>query len=170
MTTRISMALLALAVASVPASAQISTTDRVRDRVILGGDRTGSRSTGGVGDIILGRTDSRTTDARVDRVPRGHLPPRGRCRVWVDGVPPGHQAPVTSCADAERNRVHYGSNAFVIYGDQVDGRSKGKGKYRKGDRDREDTILGRRADNDDARVQRRIAAAKASKSRGKSNR
>jgi len=30
-------------------------------------------------------------------IPPGHLPPPGRCRVWVPGRPPGHQAPARSC-------------------------------------------------------------------------
>lgn len=35
-------------------------------------------------------------------VPRGHLPPPGRCRIWLPGVPPGHQPPPGSCRALER--------------------------------------------------------------------
>ena len=86
---------------------------------------------------------ARTAQARVEaartgtsartgssRVPRGHLPPRGMCRVWVDGVPPGQQAPVTSCAQAERDRLAYGMNARVIYGDVESFPGRGKGKFK----------------------------------------
>jgi hypothetical protein len=32
------------------------------------------------------------------RVPPGHLPDAGECRVWVDGLPPGQQARARSCS------------------------------------------------------------------------
>jgi len=53
-----------------------------------------------------------------DRVPPGHLPPSGTCRVWIDGVPPGRQPAPTSCARAERERYSYGRGARVVYGDR----------------------------------------------------
>ncbi|HEU4829175.1 MAG TPA: hypothetical protein VFT04_08260 [Gemmatimonadales bacterium] len=52
----------------------------------------------------------------ADKVPRGHLPPAGMCRIWVDGVPPGRQPAPTDCATARR-RVPY--NARVVYGDRT---------------------------------------------------
>lgn len=61
--------------------------------------------------------------SRVMRIPPGQLPPRGYCRVWVEGRPPGQQPPVTSCRTAERERRRYGSRAFVVYGDRVYSRS-----------------------------------------------
>ncbi len=158
MNSKIRLAMLALAVSAVPASAQINSTDRVRDRVILGGERTGTQTrTGGtIGDVILGRSDNERGTARV---PRGHLPPRGMCRVWIDGVPPGRQPAPTSCANAQRDRVHYGANARVIYGDDESFPGKGKGKFKNRDRARGDTdILGRRveADGDDDRRRPKI--------------
>ena len=48
-----------------------------------------------------------------ERIPPGHMPPAGMCRIWIDGVPPGRQPAPTDCATAERNRP---SNARVIYG------------------------------------------------------
>jgi hypothetical protein len=36
--------------------------------------------------------------ARSVRIPPGHLPPPGTCRLWYVGRPPGHQPPPTSCA------------------------------------------------------------------------
>jgi hypothetical protein len=30
-------------------------------------------------------------------IPRGHVPPPGRCRIWLPGVPAGRQGHVASC-------------------------------------------------------------------------
>ena len=35
---------------------------------------------------------------RAVRIPPGHLPPPGTCRLWYVGRPPGHQPPPASCA------------------------------------------------------------------------
>lgn len=37
------------------------------------------------------------------RIPKGHLPPPGECKVWLPGKPPGHQPPPQSCASAIRS-------------------------------------------------------------------
>jgi hypothetical protein len=34
---------------------------------------------------------------QAGRIPPGHLPPPGECRVWRPGVPPGHQPPPFRC-------------------------------------------------------------------------
>ncbi|HEX6089599.1 MAG TPA: hypothetical protein VFZ13_05520 [Gemmatimonadales bacterium] len=49
----------------------------------------------------------------VDKVPPGHMPPPGMCRIWIDDVPPGRQPKPTDCTTARR-RVP--DNARVIYG------------------------------------------------------
>jgi hypothetical protein len=54
-----------------------------------------------------------------DKVPPGHMPPAGMCRIWIDGVPPGRQPKPTNCATARR-RVP--DNARVIYGARTDRR------------------------------------------------
>jgi hypothetical protein len=51
-----------------------------------------------------------------DKVPPGHLPPPGLCRIWIDGVPPGRQPGPTDCATARR---HAPRNARVIYGERT---------------------------------------------------
>ena len=57
-----------------------------------------------------------------DRIPPGHMPSRGMCRVWIDGLPPGQQPRQTDCRTAERQRPYYedryGRSARVIYGDR----------------------------------------------------
>jgi hypothetical protein len=47
------------------------------------------------------------------RVPPGHLPPKGMCRIWFDNRPPGHQPPPGNCRELRR-MVPY--NAVLIYG------------------------------------------------------
>lgn len=49
-------------------------------------------------------------------IPRGQMPPAGRCRVWYDNRPAGQQPPPTSCNEAERIASR-SRNARVIYGD-----------------------------------------------------
>jgi hypothetical protein len=54
-----------------------------------------------------------TGSYRSYAVPRGHLPPPGLCRIWIDGVPPGRQPAPTDCATARRHRP---ANARILYG------------------------------------------------------
>ena len=49
-----------------------------------------------------------------DKVPPGHLPPAGMCRVWIDGVPPGRQPRPTDCATARRDAP---ANSRIVYSD-----------------------------------------------------
>lgn len=128
MRTNLSYALLALGVAVAPLSAQI------RPRTDPGRTRTST------GTVVLpdGRV-VRTPDATVgsrssSRIPPGQLPPRGMCRVWIDGVPPGHQPAVTDCATA-RAEAAQTPNSRVIYGDvnSFPGRGNGKFRNRRGD-------------------------------------
>jgi hypothetical protein len=46
-------------------------------------------------------------------VPKGMMPPSGKCRVWMDGVPATRQPAPTDCATALRKKP---ANARVIYG------------------------------------------------------
>jgi hypothetical protein len=75
-------------------------------------------------------------------VPAGHMPSRGMCRVWIDGVPPGRQPRQTDCRTAERQRPYYeqrfGRRARVLYGE----RSNRNDRY--DTRDRGVIVLGRR--------------------------
>lgn len=44
------------------------------------------------------------------RVPPGHLPPPGHCRLWYPGRPPGHQPPPVPC-----RQLRVAPGAFVLY-------------------------------------------------------
>ncbi len=111
---------LALVVLAAPLAAQI------RGRHDHAQQSTTVPTSGTLGRV-LGSAGSRTN--ATAHVPPGQLPPRGMCRVWIDGVPPGHQPPVTDCASAESMRLQY-PNARVLYGDQASFPGKGKGKFK----------------------------------------
>ncbi|MCW9708280.1 hypothetical protein J6I44_15545 [Aliifodinibius sp. 1BSP15-2V2] len=34
---------------------------------------------------------------RAPRIPPGHMPPPGSCRIWYPNTPPGHQPPPGDC-------------------------------------------------------------------------
>lgn len=53
------------------------------------------------------------SDDRSYRVPDGHLPPPGECRVWYPDLPPGQQQP-TDSRSARREACREGGR--VIYG------------------------------------------------------
>ncbi len=62
------------------------------------------------------RGDDRYRGYRTIRVPRGHYPPPGACRVWYAGRPPGHQPRPVRC-DRLYGRVPPG--AFILYNDNA---------------------------------------------------
>ena len=67
-----------------------------------------------------GRDNNERRERGPDKVPPGHLPAPGECRVWVDGVPPGRQAAPTDCATARRDAQRNGGR--VVYGSDRDRR------------------------------------------------
>src|SRR5688572_20788443 len=93
-------------------------------------------STGGVLGAILGRdtsVQSRSGTRNSDRVPPGHLPPAGMCRIWIDDVPPGHQPAPTDCQTAVATKP---ANARVIWGDQTAFPGEANGKFSKHGKDK----------------------------------
>ena len=63
-----------------------------------------------------GGRDGEYRGYRTLRVPRGHYPPPGACRVWYAGRPPGHQPPPVRC-DRLYGRSPRG--AFILYNDHA---------------------------------------------------
>ena len=133
MYSRTSYALLAVALVAAPLSAQIrprvDTGRRTSDGSVIRTDGTIVRKDGTIirpdGSVV--RTSDGSVSRSTSRIPPGQLPPRGMCRVWIEGVPPGQQPPVEDCASA-RVRAARTANARVIYGD--DQSFPGRGKNR----------------------------------------
>ena len=46
------------------------------------------------------------------KIPPGHLPPPGQCRVWVQGLPPGKQPKPRSCRGIEDSAP---PSSWVVY-------------------------------------------------------
>jgi hypothetical protein len=61
------------------------------------------------------RYDNRVA-ARTLKVPKGHHPPPGQCRLWFSGRPPGRQPRPTKC---ESLRGNVPSGAFILYNDKA---------------------------------------------------
>lgn len=114
------------------------------------------RSDERVWDDARGR-GSETRGSGAQRVPPGHLPPPGQCRVWYDRRPPGQQPAPTSCANARATVARAGSrdNARVIYGDDVRRKAGGRNDDRKDDRRDRDRRGDDRGDGDRGDYDRR---------------
>lgn len=39
----------------------------------------------------------------MKKIPPGHMPPPGSCRIWYPNTPPGHQPPPGDCYTLSRN-------------------------------------------------------------------
>ncbi|HMC57380.1 MAG TPA: hypothetical protein VKH19_19520 [Gemmatimonadaceae bacterium] len=121
-TTTLARTALALAIFAAPLSAQID----VR-RPDHGKGRSTTTTTTSDGAIYRNGSVLGGTSRTSAHIPPGQLPPRGMCRVWIDGVPPGQQPAVTDCATARRQALGR-ANARVIYGDEQSFPGNGKGK------------------------------------------
>ena len=56
-------------------------------------------------------------------IPTDARPPKGMCRIWIDGVPAAQQPAATDCPTAVKNRP---ANGRVIFGDDYADSSKAK--------------------------------------------
>src|SRR5471030_1734065 len=61
--------------------------------------------------------------AAATAVPADARPPKGMCRIWIDGVPAAQQPAATDCPTAVKNRP---ANGRVIFGDDYADSAKSK--------------------------------------------
>lgn len=100
--------------------------------------------------VTSGPPSSGPSTAATLKIPPGHLPPPGECRVWVPGEPPGHQAPPGSCATLATRVPAHGWLVFNPGGEKPGkgrrggppGRARGKGNG-KGQRGKEKRSQGK---------------------------
>jgi hypothetical protein len=57
-------------------------------------------------------------------IPADARPPKGMCRIWIEGVPAAQQPAATDCATAVKNRP---ANGQIIFGDDPADSSKKNG-------------------------------------------
>lgn len=139
----------ALAILAAPLAAQ--------GKFRTGGDINPSQGTNRLPTTVMGQVlgqeqEQRGQESRrkSDRIPPGHMPPAGLCRIWIDGVPPGRQPAPTDCQTAVSTKP---ANARVIFGgDGTSFPGKANGKFDKKDKDDKNKKVkqpGRDRDDDD---------------------
>lgn len=56
------------------------------------------------GDVAVEKQERRPDHRKgVGKVPPGHMPPPGSCRIWYPNTPPGHQPPPGDCYTLSRS-------------------------------------------------------------------
>ena len=63
---------------------------------------------------IWAQRESPRDTSKKSFIPADARPPKGMCRIWIDGVPAAQQPAATDCPTALKNRP---ANARVIFGD-----------------------------------------------------
>jgi len=86
---------------------------------------TGRRAAWLLAGLLAAASPAAAQGRGPDKVPPGHMPRAGQCRVWYDGRPPGRQPAATDCATAERDAARTGGR--VLYGTAQKGKGNGKG-------------------------------------------
>jgi hypothetical protein len=72
---------------------------------------------------VMAQQPSKDSAKKTATVPADARPPKGMCRVWIDGVPAAQQPAATDCPTAVKNRP---SNGRVIFGDDFPDSTKTK--------------------------------------------
>jgi len=65
----------------------------------------------------------RDSAKRVAPIPADARPPKGMCRIWIDGVPAAQQPAATDCQTAVKNRP---ANGRILFGDDFADSAKTK--------------------------------------------
>src|SRR5437764_13522344 len=66
---------------------------------------------------------SKDTNRKNASIPADARPPKGMCRIWIDGVPAAQQPAATDCPTALKYRP---ANGRVLFGDDLADSSKAK--------------------------------------------
>lgn len=79
--------------------------DRVSDALT-------ARRVGSEGQLHMADVERKRAYAEVE-IPRGHMPPPGKCRIWFPDRPPGHQPAPGKC---KKLRYRVPSGAYLVRG------------------------------------------------------
>jgi hypothetical protein len=72
---------------------------------------------------LAAQSGQKDTARKSAQIPADARPPRGMCRIWIDGVPASQQPAATDCRTAVKNLP---PNARVLFGDDFADSSKAK--------------------------------------------
>ena len=71
--------------------------------------------------VMAQRGQEQDSGSRRPAIPADARPPKGMCRIWIDGVPAAQQPAATDCPTALKNRP---LNGRVVFGDEFADSSK----------------------------------------------
>src|SRR5262245_29794858 len=71
--------------------------------------------------VMAQRGQEQDSGSRRPAIPAEARPPKGMCRIWIDGVPAAQQPAATDCPTALKNRP---LNGRVVFGDEFADTSK----------------------------------------------
>ena len=76
---------------------------------------------------VAAQSAQKDTARRSAQIPADARPPKGMCRIWIDGVPAAQQPAATDCRTAIKNLP---PNGRVLFGDDSPDSSKAKASGR----------------------------------------